>query len=500
MTTSRRHNKRQAKSPSDVASLDDDHVPEEASETAARTNKVPAVPPQVLGTASDESSETATRTNTKVGVQAHPEDDSQSAGTKNHGVPLPPKKSHNSQTPSTGAPKYISQDNDVPEKVSKIAARTNKVPVVPTQVLGTVSDEFSDTAPKPDAEVNFDYQNHWRSAKKNLGSALMNPCPILGRVVYSISNEEKEEEKKKSLLGTFCPTPCQIDVMVNFFLYETDNSVAGKLELLITIKKYMLLYQEILVWYMDNVKYPPAPEKMDQGLWFYTKRDNSSSHGSQDNVAVMKQFLDGLMAKLTLRNLFILGAMVVYGEQLVEQGFHQEGGNMPSTGQFVLHYKDLVTNLCHIHFDFDKNIVTLSSLQLAKARFVWHPRPLAETLVELSDKLFSKKLEGVFLSLVDVQNMDQHFGKEGNKVYLSGVFKHLKGTNFKYHTFSDFKSWDCFKKTKPGKAQCKNKGSSLGDEYSASSSASTGMSDNENGLEYDPDDRGNSETEEEDKC
>eukprot|EP00536_Pseudo-nitzschia_multiseries_P007662 jgi/Psemu1/18437/gm1.18437_g len=37
----------------------------------------------------------------------------------------------------------------------------------------------------------------------------------------------------------------------------------------------------------------------------------------------------------------------------------------------------------------------------------------------------------------------EHFG-EGNEVYLSGVFKHLKGSNFKYHELLDFKTWECF--------------------------------------------------------
>eukprot|EP00536_Pseudo-nitzschia_multiseries_P001370 jgi/Psemu1/3243/gm1.3243_g len=94
--------------------------------------------------------------------------------------------------------KYISQDDDVPEEASETAVRTNKVPAVPPQVLGTVCDGFSDTAPKLNAEVgnpkantgqreppptyvkatlslseeDLDYQNHQRSVEKNLGSAL----------------------------------------------------------------------------------------------------------------------------------------------------------------------------------------------------------------------------------------------------------------------------------------------------------------------------------------
>eukprot|EP00536_Pseudo-nitzschia_multiseries_P010300 jgi/Psemu1/25531/gm1.25531_g len=71
------------------------------------------------------------------------------------------------------------------------------------------------------------------------------------------------------------------------------------------IKRYMVVYREIIVWYMENVEYPPAPEKMDQGLCFYTTCDNGSSRGSQDHVAVMKQFLDDFIVKAALRVLMI---------------------------------------------------------------------------------------------------------------------------------------------------------------------------------------------------
>eukprot|EP00536_Pseudo-nitzschia_multiseries_P000509 jgi/Psemu1/1129/gm1.1129_g len=77
------------------------NFPDEASETAARTNK------------------TATRTNAEVGVLAVPEDDSQAAGTRNYDLPPPPKKSRNSQTPSKGAPEYISQENDLSARKQK---------------------------------------------------------------------------------------------------------------------------------------------------------------------------------------------------------------------------------------------------------------------------------------------------------------------------------------------------------------------------------------------
>eukprot|EP00536_Pseudo-nitzschia_multiseries_P011757 jgi/Psemu1/29854/gm1.29854_g len=54
----------------------------------------------------------------------------------------------------------------------------------------------------------------------------------------------------------------------------------------------------------------------------------------------------------------------------------------------------------------------------------------------------------LFLSQTyNVQNIDEHFG-EGDEVYLSGVFKHLEGSNFKYHTLSDFETWECFEDSK----------------------------------------------------
>eukprot|EP00536_Pseudo-nitzschia_multiseries_P007927 jgi/Psemu1/19072/gm1.19072_g len=246
--------------------------------------------------------------------------------------------------------------------------------------------------------------------------------------------------------------------------------------------------------------------------------------------------------------------------------------HLPSVFHFVLHYKALVTNLYHIHFDFNKNIVTLSSSQIGKGkiclspcdqeiasfdgacneyisqglcasilaenialvgwfdnsykailqnhslwivdkeykgfqcddhlyiypppgggvetqcshvRFDPHPKELIKGSLEIptvgcihqsvtqflcynmnsQQKLHQwifmehipyvfhemfvtdPELEVVFLSRTDVQNIDEHFGK-GNKVYLSGVFKHLEGSNFKYHTLSDFETWECFKDSK----------------------------------------------------
>eukprot|EP00536_Pseudo-nitzschia_multiseries_P003550 jgi/Psemu1/8077/gm1.8077_g len=102
------------------------------------------------------------------------------------------------------------------------------------------------------------------------------------------SDSVTRKKKKEKLLSPLDPIPRQIDMMVNLFLFETGNGVAGKLavvgrtqitnqfnnyEMKIgntkphlygryvvnykTIKKYMVVYRKILVWYMENVKYPP---------------------------------------------------------------------------------------------------------------------------------------------------------------------------------------------------------------------------------------------------
>eukprot|EP00536_Pseudo-nitzschia_multiseries_P000461 jgi/Psemu1/1034/gm1.1034_g len=160
----------------------------------------------------------------------------------------------------------------------------------------------------------------------------------------------KKKKKKKKSLSSLGPIPRKIDVMVNLFLFKTDNGFTGKLAVLgrneitnqfkeyemktkwenfqpllwyvhggrqvgdakpclyycnvtnyKTIKKYMVVYREILVWYMENVKYFPAPENKEKGVYFYTKCEHSSLDQSEEYLAVMKQFLDGLIAKSALR-------------------------------------------------------------------------------------------------------------------------------------------------------------------------------------------------------
>eukprot|EP00536_Pseudo-nitzschia_multiseries_P008203 jgi/Psemu1/19881/gm1.19881_g len=62
---------------------------------------------------------------------------------------------------------------------------------------------------------------------------------------------------------------------------------------------------------------------------------------------------------------------------------------------------------------------------------------LTKKLVEHEEDLLKANLEVVFLSRTKAQNM------EGNDLYLSGVVKHLKCSNFLY-TMLDLESWDCF--------------------------------------------------------
>eukprot|EP00536_Pseudo-nitzschia_multiseries_P009925 jgi/Psemu1/24557/gm1.24557_g len=283
------------------------------------------------------------------------------------------------QTPSKGAPKYISQDNDVPEEASN-------------SVLGTVSDEFSDTVPKPNAEAgnpkanakqrkppptypkgipslseeDLNYRNHWRSVEKNLGSALNGQMyantefvkalsldvstsftQLMTKVVYIVSKiiqsepmpsfrkklstpspTKKKKKKKESLLRTFGPIPYQIDVMDYQMKSKWDN------------------FQSLL-WHV---------------------------HGERE-VGDTKPRL--------------------YGRNVV---------SYVTIKKYMILYREIL---------------------------VWYMEN-----VEYPQRL--KKWIRVCGSIP----------KEGNKVYLIGVFKHLENTHFKYHTLSDFETWDCFEDTK----------------------------------------------------
>eukprot|EP00536_Pseudo-nitzschia_multiseries_P000828 jgi/Psemu1/1888/gm1.1888_g len=154
------------------------------------------------------------------------------------------------------------------------------------------------------------------------------------------------KKKSNTTLSDLGPIPHQIDVMVDLFLYELDNGVTGVLGLLSrkqiseqfkdydmtnkwnnfesllrnvndksgvdslygrnivnydTIKKYMTMYREILVWYMKNVNYPPGLDYTSEALCFHTKGDNCSPSALKQYVKSMKNFLDCLMAQSSLR-------------------------------------------------------------------------------------------------------------------------------------------------------------------------------------------------------
>eukprot|EP00536_Pseudo-nitzschia_multiseries_P004199 jgi/Psemu1/9470/gm1.9470_g len=167
--------------------------------------------------------------------------------------------------------------------------------------------------------------------------------------IYYVSGKEEGEGNKEKSDTTFSdlgPIPHQIDVMVDFFLYELDNGVTGVLGLLSskqiseqfknydmrnkwynfeswlrnvydksgvdslygrnvvnydTIKKYMLMYREILYWYMKNVQYPPGADYTSEAFCFHTKGQNCSPRASKQYVKSMKNFLDCLMAQSSLR-------------------------------------------------------------------------------------------------------------------------------------------------------------------------------------------------------
>eukprot|EP00536_Pseudo-nitzschia_multiseries_P004833 jgi/Psemu1/10991/gm1.10991_g len=262
------------------------------------------------------------------------------------------------------------------------------------------------------------------------------PRPNFRKTMSTMSTSKKKKRGKKKKFNTpfsaLGPIPRQIDVMVNFFLYEVDNGVTGELELLTrkqkserlkdynmnnkwvnfesllrdvhneigggdttsslygrnvvnyaTIKKYMIMYREILVWYMENVQYPPGPDNTSKGLWFHTKCQNGSpAHDSKQYVHAMKNFLDGLMAKSSLP----ISLSHSYNQVDLDKHFKlQRDTNIPKTGQvllplhsplvfhYVLNYKDTVSDYYNSHFEFDKKLCNTITMQ------TWHRKDRSGT-------------------------------------------------------------------------------------------------------------------------
>eukprot|EP00536_Pseudo-nitzschia_multiseries_P011830 jgi/Psemu1/30212/gm1.30212_g len=265
-------------------------------------------------------------------------------------IMLPKKlwRQQHERTQKLGPPKYISQDNDVPEEAFETAARTNKVPAVHSQILGTVSDEFSDTAPKPNAvvvnpsantqqrkpppiyprtisslsEEDLNYRKHWRSVEKNFGLALNGQTYANTEFAKALSWDVSTSFTQLMTKVYIVSKIIQSELMTNFRKKSSTPSltkkkgkkrrrkkrkwdnfqsllwhVRGEREVgdtkppfygpnvfhCVPIKKYMIVYWEIL----DS--------------WLYTKSDNGSSHNSQDYIAIMKELLDDLIAKSELQ-------------------------------------------------------------------------------------------------------------------------------------------------------------------------------------------------------
>ena len=177
------------------------------------------------------------------------------------------------------------------------------------------------------------------------------PTPDFRKSMSTTNSAEKKKGKGKkkkpdTTLSDLGPIPHQINVMVDLFLFEIDNGMTGVLKFLsrkqltdrfndydmankwdrfesllknvndtsgvdaiygrnvvnyVTMKKYMIMYREILVWYMKNVKYPPGSDISSEDLCFHTKGDNCSPSQLKGYVRSMRNFLDCLMAKTSLR-------------------------------------------------------------------------------------------------------------------------------------------------------------------------------------------------------
>eukprot|EP00536_Pseudo-nitzschia_multiseries_P004830 jgi/Psemu1/10974/gm1.10974_g len=251
-------------------------------------------------------------------------------------------------------------------------------PIYPRSILSTVQDDD-------------DQQKHWMSMERNLESAMVHQLYASSEFVralsfearfqeediYSISikeeGKEKEEKNQHYDYGMNNKWVKFESLLQNVHGetgggHTTPRLYGRNVVNYTTIKKYLIMYREILGWYMENVQYPPAPENMGQGLLcFYTKCQNGSPHNSQHYVTVMKKFLDSLIAKSSLH-------------RTVPVGFCQQGGNMPITGQvllplhfpsvfhYALNYKDTVSNYYNIHFDFDNDNITLSPCKLGNGK------------------------------------------------------------------------------------------------------------------------------------
>eukprot|EP00536_Pseudo-nitzschia_multiseries_P012502 jgi/Psemu1/32278/gm1.32278_g len=329
-------------------------------------------------------------------------------------------------TPSTSAPKHGANPHSNGETQAWKKGRNssqsepNDKPIIPQEECERNSARENSNSTLPGLkdppiyplQDDVDQGKHRRSVKMNLKPTLIHQLYASEEFVRALSFEVTTcftALMTKVYLKTSTPSPRNGD-----FFNEVDNGVTGVLGLLTRkqisdqlkdynmnnkrvkfesllqnvhgetgggnttprlygrnvvnytiIKKYMIMYREILVWYMENVQYPPAPEIMCQGFCFYTKCQNGSPHDSKHYVTAMKKFLDGLMAKLSLR----LSMSHSYNQFDLDQHFNTCQVLLPLHSPLVFHYllnyKDMVSNYYNIHFDFDNNKIIYHNANMA---------------------------------------------------------------------------------------------------------------------------------------
>eukprot|EP00536_Pseudo-nitzschia_multiseries_P015402 jgi/Psemu1/42429/gm1.42429_g len=109
-------------------------------------------------------------------------------------------------------------------------------------------------------------------------------------------------------------------------------------------------------------------------------------------------------------------------------------------------------------FVIDPEVLKIHSWVEALIKYSYLPKmgkiftPLTEALeghlVEKLDDLLLAKLAVIFLSRSDVRELDDHLDVAGGDVFLTDAFNYLEGSDFEFHKFSGFETWDCFKETK----------------------------------------------------
>eukprot|EP00536_Pseudo-nitzschia_multiseries_P011111 jgi/Psemu1/27918/gm1.27918_g len=382
-----------------------------------------------------------------------PDNDSQLAATKVHDRSPPAKKRHQSPPPSKVSLPVISQEV-IPEaaatkldasslkpnkgqngvqaamKVYAVSQRAkNRHGLKPTSV--SPHGPPPSTSTKQEASVpnthqeDVDYREYQNSAENHLQSAL---------------HEKEKKKKNEKLLSALGPILHQVDVMANLFLFKTDNGVTGKLadyemktkwknfqHLLWYVhggrQKYMTVYREILVWHMENVQYPP-PSPNTTRLYVSIPNAMTALYTNQEKDIAVDDLFDNRCKALAEKvfeaphpGSFCLEDVMENIEDLVlkEQRYLAQSN--------FLHQRILMEQIPYVIREI---FVTGSEVLCNKRVHEWLSKLtlLAKKLVEQEEDLLKVNLEVAFLSKMEAHNT------KGNDLYLSGVFKHLKGSNF----------------------------------------------------------------------